>query len=128
MLSVSKGKVGELAIRKDLIASNYNVYLPECDSAQVDLVVDTQSGIMKRVQIKTVYKMKTDTSIEVDTRKYINTGRVDVIAIYYQPKDDIAYVPFENTRSINLALQTAKNNQDKKRKWFYGYRRFPEFS
>ena len=72
--------------------------------------------------------MKTDTSIEVDTRKYINTGRVDVVAIYYQPNDDIAYVPFENTRSINLALQTAKNNQDKKRKWFYGYRRFPEFS
>ena len=128
MLSVSKGKVGELAVRKDLIQSDYNIYLPECDSAQVDLIVETQSGTMKRVQIKTVYKMKTDTSIEVDTRKYINTGRVDVVAIYYQPNDDIAYVPFENTRFINLALQTAKNNQDKKRKWFYGYRRFPEFS
>ena len=44
MLSVSKGKVGELAVRKDLIQSDYNIYLPECDSAQVDLIVETQSG------------------------------------------------------------------------------------
>jgi len=83
---------------------------------------------MKRVQIKTSFVMKTETSLEVDTRKYVNTGRVDVVAIYYEPNDDIAYVPYENTGKINLALYTAKNNQTKDRKWFYSYRRFPEFS
>ena len=126
MLSISKGKVGELAVRKDLVAQ-YNIYLPEVDNG-VDLLVELANGMIKKVQIKTVFKMKTDTSIEVDTRKYIDSKRVDVIAIYFQPEDDIAYVPFENTRSINLALRTAKNNQTEKRKWFYGYRRFPEFS
>ena len=126
MLSISKGKVGELAVRKDLVA-HYNIYLPEVDNG-VDLLVELSNGMIKKVQIKTVFKMKTDTSIEVDTRKYIDSKRVDVVAIYFQPEDDIAYVPFENTRSINLALRTAKNNQTEKRKWFYGYRRFPEFS
>ena len=127
MLSISKGKVGELAIRKDLILCNYNVYLPEVDNG-IDLLVELSIGLIKKVQIKSVYKLQTDTSLVVDTRKYINTNRVDVVAIYYEPKDDIAYVPFENQGTINLALQTAKNYQDKKRKWFYGYRRFPEFS
>ena len=124
---VIKGKVGELSIRKDLI-KHYNIYLPECDTAQVDLIVECGPGIMKRVQIKTSFVMKTETSLEVDTRKYVNTGRVDVVAIYYEPNDDIAYVPYENTDKINLALYTAKNNQTKNRKWFYSYRRFPEFS
>ena len=55
MLSVSTGKIGELAIRKNLVEAGYNIYIPECDSAQVDLVVELESGMMKRVQIKSVY-------------------------------------------------------------------------
>ncbi len=127
MLSINKGKVGELAVRKDLVNSGYNIFIPEVDNG-VDLLVELSNGSIKKVQIKTAYKMKTETSLEVDTRKYIDTNTVDVVAIYYQPEDDIAYVPFENTRSINLALRTAKNNQNEGRKWFYGYRSFPEFS
>ena len=68
MHSVSKGKIGELAIRKNLIESGYNIYLPECDSAQVDLVVELESGMMKRVQIKSVYSDRDKTSIELIQR------------------------------------------------------------
>ena len=126
MHSVSKGKIGELAIRKNLIESDYNIYLPECDSAQVDLVVELESGMMKRVQIKSVYGSRNGTAIEVNTRKYVNTGRVDVIAVYYD--EMIAYVPYENQKSLQLAISTAKNGQTKDRNWFYSYKRFPEFS
>ena len=126
MHSVSKGKIGELAIRKNLIEAGYNIYLPECDSAQVDLVVELDSGLMKRVQIKSVYGDKTKTSIEINTKKYVNTGRVDIIAVYYD--EMIAYIPYTNQKTLQLAISTAKNGQTKDRNWFYSYKRFPEFS
>ena len=128
MHSINKGKIGELAVRKDLVQSGYNIYLPECDTAQVDLIVETANGHMKRVQIKAVSRANKRTAIEVNTTKYKNSGRVDVIAVYYAPKDIIAYVPYENTHAITLAMTTGKNNQSKKRKWFYSYERFPEFA
>ena len=124
--SVFKGKIGELAVRKDLLQTGYNIYLPECDSAQVDLVVEMESGLMKRVQIKSVFVDKAKTSIEVNTKKYVNTGRVDVIAVYYN--EMIAYIPYDNQKTLQLAISTAKNGQTKDRNWFYSYKRFPEFS
>lgn len=127
MHSLNKGKIGELAVRKDLVQSGYNIYLPECDSAQVDLIVETANGHMKRVQIKAVSRVNKRTAIEVNTSKYKNSGRVDVVAVYYAPKDIIAYVPYENTHAITLAMATGKNNQRHNRKWFYSYERFPEF-
>ena len=123
-----KGTVGELAVRKDLLDAGYMCYLPECDSNQTDLIVEMSNGAFKRVQVKTVDRAKTTTSIEVRLAKHMNTKRVDVVAVYYKPKDIIAYVPYENEITIHLALTTAKNNQKTKRKWFYQYERFPEFS
>ena len=123
-----KGTVGELAVRKDLLQQGYQVYLPECDTKQVDMIVEMSHGAFKRVQVKTIDRAKTTTSIEVRLAKHMNTNRVDVVAVYYKPKDIIAYVPYENEITIHLALTTAKNNQKTKRKWFYQYERFPEFS
>jgi len=128
MKSHGKGRMGELAVRKSLIAQGYKVYIPEVDNEQVDLIVEQDNGQFRRVQVKTVSKEKTGTSIEVNMTKYQKTGRVDVVAVYYAPKDMIAYVPYENQNSINLALTTGKNNQRKGRNWFYEYERFPEFS
>lgn len=126
MHSISKGKIGELAVRKNLVESGYNIYIPECDSAQVDLIVELESGLMKRVQIKSVFSDKAKTSIEVNTKKYVNSGRVDIIAVYYD--EMIAYVPYTNQKTLQLAISTAKNGQTKDRNWFYSYKRFPEFS
>ena len=123
-----KGKLGELAIRQDLLSQGYNIYLPEVDVTQVDMIVETSIYAIKRVQIKCVTKLRRGTAVEVDTTKYKDTNRVDVVAIYYEPKDIIAYVPYENTHAISLALTTGKNNQTKNRKWFYSYERFPEFA
>ena len=123
-----KGMVGELAVRKDLLSKEYIVYLPECDANQVDMVVEMDNGSFKRVQVKTVYRTNKTTSIEIRCAKHQHTNRVDVVAVYYVPKDIIAYVPYNNELTIQLALTTAKNNQKSKRKWFYQYERFPEFS
>ena len=70
---------------------------------------------------------KTSTSIEIRCAKHVKTNRVDVIAVYY-PDKGVAFVPYNNEPVIMLALTTAKNNQKSKRKWFYQYERFPEFS
>ena len=123
-----KGRIGELAIRQDLLSQGYNIYLPEVDVTQVDMIVETKIFAIKRVQIKCVTKLRRGTAIEVDTTKYKDTNRVDVVAIYYEPKNIIAYVPYENTHAISLALSTGKNNQTKGRKWFYSYEYFPDFS
>ncbi len=128
MHSMMKGRIGELAIRQDLLSQGYNIYLPEVDVTQVDMIVETKIFAIKRVQIKCVTKLRRGTAIEVDTTKYKDTNRVDVVAIYYEPKNIIAYVPYENTHAISLALSTGKNNQTKGRKWFYSYEYFPEFS
>jgi len=125
---MTKGKIGELAIRQDLLSKGYNVYLPEVDVTQVDMIVETSTYAIKRVQIKCITKLRRGTAVEVDTTKYKDTNRVDVIAVYYEPKNIIAYVPYENTHAISLALTTGKNNQTKGRKWFYSYEQFPDFS
>lgn len=126
--SMNKGALGELAVQKDLIGQGYNIYAPVVDVDQVDLVVELSNGAMKRVQIKTVMELKRGTAVEVSLTKYKDTNRIDVVAVYYLPKDIIAYYPYDNSHALSLAITTGKNNQTKGRKWFYSYERFPEFS
>lgn len=128
MHSLNKGKLGELAVQKSLIEQGFNIYTPVVDSNQVDLVVELNNGAMKRVQIKTVTELKRGTAVEVNLTKYKGTNRIDVVAVYYAPKNIIAYFPYNNSHQLSLALTTGKNNQTKHRKWFYSYERFPEFS
>lgn len=128
MHSLNKGRIGELAVHKDLIKQGYNIYTPVVDSDQVDLVVELKNGGMNKVQIKTVTELKRGTAVTVDLTKYKDTKRIDVVAVYYLPKDIVAYVPYDNSHALSLALSTGKNNQTKGRKWFYSYDRYPEFS
>ncbi len=122
------GTIGELAVRQELLSQGYKVYLPEVDIEHVDLLVEMSNGTFKRVQVKTITKPTSDTAIQVRCVKYVNSGRVDVVAVYYTPKKICAFVPYNNEKMISLALATAKNNQTSKRQWFYQYERFPEFS
>ena len=128
MHSTNKGTIGELAVRQELLRQGYNVYLPEVDIDHVDLIVELHNGAFQRVQVKTVTKPTTKTAIQVRCVKYVNSGRVDVVAVYYMPMDKCAFVPYNNEKMLSLALQTAKNNQSSKRVWFYQYEEYPEFS
>jgi hypothetical protein len=78
-----------------------------------------------RVQVKTITSVNRNTSVEVRLKKYINKDLIDIVAVYYQPKDIIAYIPYDNQTSINLALKGAKNKQKKFRHYFYQYMEFP---
>ena len=127
--SVGVGSLGELAVRKELHKQGYNVYIPQCDNDGVDMVVEHRKhNIFKRVNVKTITKLKTSTSIEVRMTKHIGSGRVDCIAAYYMPEDVIAFIPYDNKAEyLNLALRNAKNNQNKRRLWFWAYTEFPEY-
>ena len=127
--SVGVGSLGELAVRKELHKQGYNVYIPQCDNDGVDMIVEHRKhNIFKRVNVKTVTKLKTSTSIEVRMTKHIGSGRVDCIAAYYMPEDVIAFIPYDNKAEyLNLALRNAKNNQNKRRLWFWAYTEFPEY-
>ncbi len=124
----SIGLIGELKTYQTLIMQGYasKIYKPISDEHHVDLIVECNQNKFDRVQIKTVTKMNTATSIEVKMGKYTKSDRVDVVAVYFAPKDAVAFVPYKNTNSITLALTTAKNNQGN-RNWFWQYERYPEF-
>tara|TARA_R110002020_G_C16286361_1_gene772136 strand:- start:797 stop:1186 length:390 start_codon:yes stop_codon:yes gene_type:complete len=123
--SVRKGFLGEQRVITDLIKKDLSVYIPVVDDVGVDMVVDTSVNIYK-VQVKTLYTLKSKTSIEVKLDKHIDGNHnIDIVAVYYQPKDIIAYVPFPDKCRISLALHTAKNNQKYKRLWFYEFMEFP---
>ena len=119
------GWVGEQCVKKDLmINKGFSVYEPIVDDVGVDMVVDTGKSL-KRVQVKYRNKQRRHkSSIEVSLKKYVGSN-IDVIAVYYAPKDIIAYYPYENEEVICLAVETAKNNQESHRKWFYRYMEFP---
>ena len=126
--SQNVGTIGELAVRQELIKQGYKVYIPEVDVDHVDLIVELKNNSFQRVQVKTITKPTTDTAIQVRCVKYVDSGRVDVVAVYYVPQDKCAFVPYNNEKMLSLALTTAKNNQTHKRIWFYQYERYPEFS
>jgi hypothetical protein len=122
-----RGSIGELRVQSDLLLANYDVYSPVCDDHSVDLVVESKEGFHK-VQIKSVGGMMTKSSIEVRFAKYVEAGRadrIDVIAIYFEPSDIIAYIEYEGQLSFNLALKKSANNQKKGVRWFYDYMDFP---
>ena len=58
MHSVHKGAIGELAVQKDLLTQGYNVYVPLVDVDQVDLITESSSGMIKRIQVKTVMELR----------------------------------------------------------------------
>ena len=118
------GWSGEQAVARNLISEHgHDVYFPVVDDKGVDMIVDTGKHL-KRVQVKTRKSKKSNTSVEVRLGQYKGSN-IDVIAIYYIPKDIIAYVPYNNEEFLNLALSTAKINQEQGRTWFYKYMEFP---
>lgn len=122
------GLIGELAVQKFLIAEGYHVYVPLLDDVETDLICETKYGF-KRVQVKTITKMTTKSSIEVRMSKHKDTERIDVLAVYYQPLDIIAFINWDSSKeSINLAINNAVNGQEKNRKYFYAYSNFPQES
>ena len=124
MNSVRIGFVGEQMVKIDLIERlGFHVYAPVVDDHMTDLLVDTGKSI-KKVQIKTRTKLKTQTSMEVRLQKYTKSD-VDVIAIYFQPKNLICYYPYKGEDCVNLAVTPAINNQSQNRNWFYKYMDFP---
>lgn len=118
------GWEGESVVQKDLIINQrLDVYTSIVDDNLCDMVVDTGKKL-KRVQVKTRSTLRGNTSVEVKLNKYVKS-KIDVVAIWYKPKDIIAYVPYKGEEFLLLAVETAKNNQEQGRNWFYRYMEFP---
>lgn len=118
------GWEGEQVVLKDLIMNQgMDVYTSVVDDNLCDMVVDTGKKL-KRVQVKTRSTLRGNTSVEVKLTKYVKS-KIDVIAIWYKPKNIIAYVPYKGEEFLLLAVETAKNNQEHGRNWFYRYMEFP---
>lgn len=118
------GKQGEFAIISDLLSQNVECWLPANDNKNCDLLAFS-NGTYKRIQIKTITKLKTKSSVEVKMHKHIkNVHNIDYLAVYLTEEKLCAYIPYNGEASIMLALKRAKNCQNKKRKWFYEYMDF----
>ena len=124
--TVHIGEVGVHAVLKDILSNyDYQVYRPVVDERGVDLIVERRKKEFLRVQVKTITDMKTDTSIEIRLHKYVKKDLIDVVAVYYMEKDMVAYCMYNDEASINLALKPSRNNQNKKRRYFYALMEFP---
>ncbi len=118
------GWEGEQAVSRDLLINQrLDVYSSVVDDNLCDLVVDTGKKL-KRVQVKTRGTLRGNSSIEIKLTKYVKSN-IDVIAVWYKPKNIIAYVPYKGEEFLLLAVETAKNNQEQGRNWFYRYMEFP---
>ena len=119
------GWEGEQAVCRDILMNQgLDVYKSVVDDNLCDLVVDTGKKL-KRVQVKARSTLRSHSSLEIKLTKYVNSS-IDVIAIWYEPKNIIAYVPYKGEEHLLLAVETAKNNQEQGRNWFYRYMEFPK--
>jgi len=117
------GWEGEQAVCRDILMNQgLDVYQTVVDDNLCDLVVDTGKKL-KRVQVKAKLALR-GTCLEIKLSKYVKSN-IDVIAVWYKPKDIIAYVPYKGEEFLLLAVETAKNNQEHGRNWFYRYMEFP---
>jgi hypothetical protein len=117
----TKGKSAEYLVVSDLLRQgDIEVYLPASDEVNTDLVIYRPGGF-KRIQIKAVGVPKNETSIEVRMRDFKKNDHIDYVAIVHWKRQIIAYYPYNQEKTITLALKTAKNNQEHLRKWFYSY-------
>jgi len=121
MNTTTIGSIGEYAIISDLLLQGVEVFKTCSDTENTDLVC-YHNGTFKRMQIKTVTKLKTRSSVEIKMHKHIkNADHIDYLGVYLTEDKICAYVPYNGEGSIMLALRRAKNCQNKKRKWFYEY-------
>ena len=128
------GRKGELMVTKLLLELGFHPYMPVVDEIGIDLIVQSPTRLHQfyRLQVKTIEENKTNTSILLRCGQIDN---VDIVCAYYEPigvaflpvKDIKANSKAKDRQSVNLALYTAENNQQKDRKYFYQYMRFPEF-
>jgi len=116
----TKGKSAEYLVVSDLLRRDIEVYLPASDEVNTDLVIYRPGGF-KRIQIKAVGVHKNETSIEVRMRDFKKNDHIDYVAIVHWQRQIIAYYPYNQEKTITLALKSAKNNQEHSRKWFYSY-------
>jgi len=128
------GCKGELMVQKLLLEIGYHVYTPVIDEVGIDLVCQSPTRLHQfyRLQVKTIEENKSNTSLNLRCGQ---TDNIDVVCAYYEPIG-VAFVPVQeiianskakSRHSVNLALYTAENNQQKDRQYFYQYMRFPEF-
>ena len=124
MNTTTIGCAGEYAIISDLLLQGVEVFKTCSDTENTDLVC-FNNGTFKRVQIKTITKLKTRSSVEIKMHKHVkNVDHIDYLAVYLTEEKLCAYVPYKGEASIMLALKRAKNCQNKKRKWFYEFMEF----
>ena len=117
------GWEGEQVVSRDLLINQgLDVYQSVVDDNRCDLVVDTGKKL-KRVQVKAKKALR-GTCLEIKLSRYVKSN-IDVIAVWYEPKNIIAYVPYKGEEFLLLAVETAKNNQERGRNWFYRYMEFP---
>ncbi|WP_078413959.1 group I intron-associated PD-(D/E)XK endonuclease [Priestia abyssalis] len=131
----SKGDLGVLKDQVDLYEKGYMILNPHTEHAPFDIVIYKDSKF-KRVQVKyrelnqkgfleIRFRSSYSTSNGVMTKE-IDKEEVDVYCVYCPQTDKCYYFdPKTFTKSINLRVETPKNNQLQNVKLADDYREVP---
>ena len=123
--STRVGKIGEIIVIADMLKKGYDVYTP-VDDTGIDLIVHNGKKF-RPVQVKYHSWTPFDTSIIV----YIKNCRerlAEIIAVPVEKKQCVCYFDLKKLKcntSFHIALDPAKSNQKKLRRWYYDYMEFP---
>jgi len=123
------GLIGESEILHQFVKFGLQCYLPFGDLEKTDIVVSF-NGVLKRIQVKSVYSLHNGTIIaditsKNDHHRYrYNSNDFDYIAIYSYELGQSFLVPMEEVEdqsTINLRVDPPLNNNSVNIRWAKDY-------
>lgn len=132
----NKGDLGVMKAQADLCSKGYLVCIPLSEHSPFDLIA-YRSGRFKRIQVKARSIRNGKLSIRFEHSysdkkgvhsKRVNLTAIDVYCVYCFETDTCYYFKAHVGRgktTINLRVNTPKNNQGKHIRWAKDYREVP---
>ena len=121
-ITKTKGDLGVGKVISDILSNNMQVCLPIGEHLPFDLIAVSETGVLKRIQIK--YRKIVNGAIQVPLSTANSSGRmpydlnmIDVFAIFCPDNEKIYYInvnEMKTTAWFSIRIEPSKNRQNKK--------------
>lgn len=121
-----KGDIGEAKAITRLLELHNPVSKPFGDNERYDLIVESKSGKLLKVQVKfsseitesnaLMFTLQSSKNHTTNRKETIYSSQIDYFILYHKLTDEVYIVPIERTnnqKSITLRIDSPKNNQSK---------------
>lgn len=113
--SVLKGDTAETILLAELVMRGYNVSIPLGHDNPYDLVVEGRSGVLYKVQVKSLQSLRRKNSFQINyVKKYID--RIDMLAVlildtwYFFDNEFVR----DNSNKYHLSINIKRSHEHRK--------------